>query len=88
MTPPYASVVMDPRYAISTKVLSQKNARNPQQVYWEQVKAWVAKEIARAKAKQPPTLVSRGERTAQTETSEEDNALNTFFASAPWPEIG
>ena len=81
-----ASVVMDPRYAISTKVLSQKNARNPR--YWEQVKAWVAKEIARAKAKQPPTLVSRGRATAQTETSEEDNALNTFLASAPWPEIG
>ena len=51
-----ASIVMDQRYAISAKVLSQKNARNPR--YWEQTKTWVAKEIARAKAKQLPRLTS------------------------------
>jgi len=44
-----ASVIMDTRYSISAKVLSQKNPKNPH--YWEQTKAWVAKEIARAKAK-------------------------------------
>ena len=43
-----ASVVMDERYGISAKVLSQKNARNPR--YWDQTKHWW-KEIARAKAK-------------------------------------
>src|SRR5215472_5481980 len=47
-----ASVVMDQRYGISAKVLSQKNARNSR--YWEQTKTWIAKEIARAKAKQLP----------------------------------
>jgi hypothetical protein len=45
-----ASVVMDQRYGISEKVLSQKNAKNPR--YWDQTKTWMAKEIARAKAKQ------------------------------------
>ena len=45
----YAEAMMDKRYGISDKVLSQKNARNPR--YWEQTKAWVAREIARAKAK-------------------------------------
>ena len=44
-----ASVLMDPSFAMSAKVLSQKNARNPR--YLDQTKAWVAKEIARAKAK-------------------------------------
>src|SRR5262245_4479883 len=38
-----ASVVMDQRYGISAKVLSQNNARNSR--YRDQTKAWVAKEI-------------------------------------------
>src|SRR5262249_52633034 len=57
-----ASVVMDQRYGISSKVLSQKNARNPR--YWAQTKTWVAKEIARAKAKQLPQLSVSGQATS------------------------
>jgi bifunctional DNA primase/polymerase-like protein/uncharacterized protein DUF3987 len=70
-----ASIVMDQRYGISAKVLSQKHARNPR--YWEQTKTWVAKEIARAKAKKLP----------QIEVSEEDNSLNSLFSPIPWPEL-
>ena len=78
-----ASVVMDQRYAISAKVLSQKHARNPR--YWEQTKTWVAKEIARAKAKQLPQLSVSGQATRHTETPEEDNSLNSLFSPIPWP---
>src|SRR5262249_31647514 len=80
-----ASVVMDQRYRISDKVLSQKNARDPR--YWDQTKHWVAKEIARAKAKQSPTLVVRGQATPHTKTPEGDNSLISLHASAPWPEL-
>ena len=80
-----ASVVMDQRYAISAKVLSQKHARNPR--YWEQTKTWVAKEIARAKAKQLLQLSVSGQATRQTETPEQDNSLNSLFAPLPWPEL-
>jgi hypothetical protein len=80
-----ASVVMDQRYAISAKVLSQKHARNPR--YWEQTKTWVAKEIARAKAKQLLLLSVSGQATRQTETPEEDNALNALFSPLPWPQL-
>ena len=40
-------------------MLNQKNARNLR--YWDQTKTWVAKEIARAKAKPPPQLNSSGQ---------------------------
>jgi hypothetical protein len=80
-----ASVVMDQRYAISAKVLSQKHARNPR--YWEQTKTWVAKEIARAKAKPLLQLSVSGQATRQTETPEEDNSLNALFSPLPWPQL-
>jgi putative DNA primase/helicase len=69
-----AGVIMDARYPISHKVLSQKNAGNPR--YWEQTKGWVAKEIARAKAKhQPPASLHVGQQatggTAQEPTRTE-----------------
>jgi hypothetical protein len=68
-----ASVVMDPRYGISAKVLSQKNARNPR--YWEQTKHWVAQEIARAKTK------------AHIVNPEGDNSLFSLFSPDPWPAL-
>jgi hypothetical protein len=51
-----ASVVMDKRYAISEKVWDQKHPKSP--FYEAQTRQWVAKEIARAKAKhqEPPSL--------------------------------
>jgi Bifunctional DNA primase/polymerase, N-terminal/Domain of unknown function (DUF927) len=44
-----AGIVMDSANGISEKVLEQKNARSPR--YLEMTKGWVAKEIARARAK-------------------------------------
>ena len=69
----------------TSKVLSQKHARNPR--YWEQTKTWVAKEIARAKAKQLPRLSVSGQATRHTETAEGDNSLNSLFSPTPWPEL-
>jgi hypothetical protein len=75
-----ASVVMDKQYGISEKVLSQKNARNPR--YWEQTKYWVAKEIARAKAKQPPTLAVSGQATPPAASSQGGSVPSTVWGHA------
>lgn len=44
-----AAVLLDPHHPISDKPLSQKNPRSP--LYGEQTRTWVAREIARARAK-------------------------------------
>ena len=51
-----AGVIMDKRYAISEKGWDQKNPKSP--YYVEQTKAWVAGEIARARAKHAQLHVS------------------------------
>ena len=52
-----AGVVLDRRYAISAKVWDQKNPKSPR--YVEQTRAWLAKEIGRARAKALPDASAR-----------------------------
>ncbi len=79
-----AGVVMDKRYGISDKVLSQQNARNPH--YWDHTKTWVAREIARAKAKHqsPPHITV----TNSGQTSTTGAAASTPGPSSPGPSQG
>ena len=48
-----AAVVLDPANGISDKPLGQKNQRSPQ--YWTLTRGWMAREIARVRAKAAPT---------------------------------
>jgi hypothetical protein len=55
-----ASVVMNPAYGISGKVLSQKNANSPH--YQASTRAWVVKEIARARQRSTSSMASKPSR--------------------------
>lgn len=77
-----AGIVLDPANGISEKVLEQKNARSPR--YLEMTRGWLAKEIARARAKPDTPWHTKACQNSGTASKNRPGDLLDRTASAGW----
>jgi Bifunctional DNA primase/polymerase, N-terminal len=77
-----AGIVLDPANGISEKVLEQKNARSPR--YWEMTRGWIAKEIARARAKPDTPWHTKSCQNPGTASKNRPGDVLDRTVSAPW----